>query len=65
MARTTYTPSRRLTYEDAIQVHLLLLSGELQSRVAARFDTNSGRISEVNTGKLHPGSREEALKRLN
>lgn len=57
-------PSRKLSFEDAIQVHLLLMDGELQSRVAAKFDTNGGRISEINTGKLHPGSRDEALKRL-
>ncbi len=58
-------PSRRLTYEDAIEVHLMLLRGELQSRVAAHFDTNIGRISEIKTGKKHIGSREDAIKRLN
>lgn len=57
-------PSHRLTFEEAIQVHLMLMKGEFQSRIAARFDTNIGRISEVNTGKLHPGSRKEAINRL-
>ena len=57
-------PSHKLTFEEAVQVHLMLMEGELQSRVAAVFDTNGGRISEVNTGKRHPGSLEEAIKRL-
>lgn len=57
-------PSRKLTFEDAIQVHLMLMKGELQSRVAAKFDTNGGRISEINTGKRHAGSRDEAMRRL-
>lgn len=56
-------PSRRLAYEEAVQVHLMLMDGWLQSRIAAHFDVNSGRISEVNTGKRHPGSREEARRR--
>ncbi|OOL19187.1 hypothetical protein BRY73_04570 [Ochrobactrum sp. P6BS-III] len=57
-------PAYKLTFEDAVQVHLLLMRGELQSRIAAYFDTNGGRISEVNTGKRHPGSKEEAIRRL-
>ncbi|QGA55894.1 hypothetical protein [Brucella sp. 2280] len=57
-------PSHTLTFEDAVQVHLMLMKGELQSRIAAKFDTNGGRISEVNTGKRHPGSKDEAIRRL-
>ncbi|MGB3503168.1 MAG: hypothetical protein WBA44_16215 [Mesorhizobium sp.] len=56
-------PSYRLTFEDAVAVQMMIMSGELQSRIAAAFDTNIGRISEVKTGKLHPGSHEEAVKR--
>lgn len=55
--------SRRLSYEEAVQVHLMLMDGWLQSRIAAHFDVNSGRISEINTGKGYPGSREEARRR--
>ena len=40
-------PSRVLTFEDAIQVWLMKWDGWLQSRIAAHFDTNQGRISEV------------------
>lgn len=54
-------PCHKLTFEEAVEVHKLIQQGWLQSRIAAKFDTNSGRISEVNTGKRHPGSREVAL----
>jgi len=58
-------PSRKLTFDEAVEVHLLLMDGWLQSRIAAKFDTNSGRISEINTGKRHLGSYAEAVKRRN
>jgi hypothetical protein len=53
-------PARRLTPEDAAQVWLLHWAGELNHRIAARFDTNQGRISEVLRGKRHPGSEAVA-----
>lgn len=56
-------PSYTLTFEDAVNIHLRIWDGDLQSRIAADFDVNGGRISEVNTGKLHAGSRDEALRR--
>lgn len=64
MANQLRRPSYKLTFEDAVQVHLMLMEGELQSRIAAKFDTNLGRVSEVKNGVRHPGSREEALKRI-
>lgn len=48
--------SRVLSFEEAVAVHGMIADGEIQSRIAAHFDVNGGRISEVNTGKLHPGS---------
>lgn len=60
MAKTSHS----LTYEEAVQVHMMIRSGEFQSRIAAKFDTNGSRISEINTGKRHPGSKEEAIRRL-
>ena len=56
--------SRRLTPQDAVQVWLMHWRGEIQSRIAATFDVNQGRISEVLNGHLHPDSRSnaEALK---
>lgn len=40
-----------LTPQDIGEIKYLLAQGELQHRIAARFDINSGRISEINTGK--------------
>ena len=56
-------PSRRLTQEDAIKIWHMLWDGWLQSRIAAYFDVNIGRISEVKTGKKFPDSKSLALKR--
>lgn len=54
--------SYTLTFDDAVKIHKRIWAGELQSRIAADFDVNGGRISEVNTGKLHPGSADKARK---
>ena len=54
-------PSHRLTFEEAVEVHKMIRVGIIQSRIAAHFDVNGGRIAEVNTGKLHPGSFEVAF----
>lgn len=56
-------PAYRLAFEDAVQVWLMDWDGWIQSRIAAHFDTNQGRVNEVLKEKRHPGSREEALKR--
>jgi hypothetical protein len=64
MTNDNRAPSRKLTFEEAVEVHRLLMDGWLQSRIAARFDTNGGRISEINTGKKQPGSFDEALRRF-
>jgi|GEM_PF-2419237 len=56
-------PSRRLNNEDAIKIWYMLWDGWLQSRIAAYFDVNIGRISEIKTGKKFPDSRRMALDR--
>ncbi len=56
-------PSRNLTFEDAIGVWLKYWDGWLQSRIAAHYDVNQGRVSEVINGKRHPGSEQEAFRR--
>jgi len=56
-------PSRQLTKEDAVQVWFMLWDGWLQSRIAAYFDVNSGRVSEVKTGKRFPDAYLIALSR--
>lgn len=57
---TNRKPSHRLTFEEAVEVWHLVWAGWINSRIAAKFDVNQGRISEVRTGKLHPGSEAAA-----
>lgn len=59
----TTRPSPRLTFDDAVDVWKSHFGGEFQHRIAARFDVNPGRISEILKGTKHPGSREAALDR--
>lgn len=54
-------PSRRLSFEDAIEIHRRLRRGEFVNRVAAHFDVNPGRITEVKKGIKHPGSLDAAI----
>lgn len=44
-------PSYRIQRSDVPLIKKLLKSGEFQNRIAARFDVNSARISEIKTGK--------------
>lgn len=46
-----------------MDVHLRLELGELYSRIAAFYDVNQARVADVKFGRLHPGSRDEALRR--
>lgn len=56
-------PSPKLSFEDAVIVHLRLMAGDFYSRIAADFDINQGRVADVKFGRLHPGSLSEALRR--
>jgi hypothetical protein len=49
-------PSRRLTEKDAKEIKRRLRRGDFQSRIAADFDVNIGRISEIKTGKTFANS---------
>lgn len=62
--KTIGRPSHRLTFEDAVNVWIMSWKGEIQSRIAAHFDVNIGRISEVLNEHTHVGSRVEALLRF-
>ena len=44
-------PSKRLTEKDAKDIKRRLKRGDMQSRIAADYDVNIGRISEIKTGK--------------
>lgn len=49
------------TFEEAVEIHRLLKRGFPQSQIAALFETNNGRVSEINTGKRHYGSYDIAF----
>ena len=53
-------PSRRLTSADAAIIKKRLRQGEFQNRIAADFDVNPGRISEIKSGQRF-GSVEPAV----
>ncbi len=54
-------PSRRLTFDDAVQIWRRASQGEFQNRIAADFDCNPGRVNDVLKGRKHKGSREVAF----
>lgn len=51
MTKSNRQPSKKLTEADAKIIKKRLKNGDMQSRIAADFDVNGGRISEINTGK--------------
>lgn len=58
--KITSPPSYTITFNDAVEIWLRHWSGELQSRIAAHFDVNQGRVSEVLKEKRHIGSKAKA-----
>jgi hypothetical protein len=61
MRENARSPSRRLTFEDAVAIQRRLIRREFQNRIAADYDVNSGRIAEIKSGVTFPGSYEAAL----
>ncbi len=57
-------PSRKLTFDDAVQIWFLRLKGGLQHHIAARFGVNPGRIADVLKERRHVGSRQVAERLL-
>jgi len=55
-------PSNTLSESDAIRIHQMIRQGWLQSRIAAYFDVNPGRISEINTGRKFPNSKSKSFE---
>jgi hypothetical protein len=47
-------PRRRIDPAWVPDIKRRILQGELQDRIAAHYDVNQGRISEINTGRLFP-----------
>ncbi|MFG6549763.1 hypothetical protein ACGYLV_11940 [Sulfitobacter sp. M21595] len=60
MTNKNRKPSKRLTASDAQKIKQRLKRGDMQSRIAADFDVNIGRISEINTGKKFANVQPEA-----
>jgi len=56
MADYARKPSKKLNFLQAIEVWKRLRKGEFQNRIAADYDVNPGRISEIKKGQLHFGS---------
>lgn len=51
--RNNRAPSRHLRPEDIPVIKRRILDGEFLNRIAADYDVNPGRISEVKTGRLY------------
>ena len=56
--------SRRLTQEDATEIHRRHANGEAQHRIAVTFDVNQRRISQILSGKRFPAAKRLARLRL-
>ena len=56
-------PCHKLTFEEAVLIHIRLMNGEFYSRIALDYDVNQGRIADVKFHRIHPGSYEEAQRR--
>ncbi|WP_372000920.1 hypothetical protein P7L68_19580 [Tistrella mobilis] len=44
-------PSRKISSSDVPLIKRRILNGEFLNRIAADYDVNPGRISEIKTGK--------------
>ncbi|UJQ93036.1 hypothetical protein [Mariluticola halotolerans] len=64
MTGNVRTPSYRLTFEDAVRIWLMVWEGHFHNRIAAEFDVNPGRVSDVVKHRMHVGSEAEARKRV-
>ena len=54
-------PSRRLSFEDAVEIWPRILSGEFINRIAAAYDVNPGRIVDIKLERRFKGSRAAAF----
>lgn len=52
--------SRHLTLNDAIEIWRRRSNGEAQHKIAALFDVNQGRISEILSGRRYPAAKRLA-----
>ncbi len=54
----------RLTFEDAMAVHVLRAQGVIFSELTRIFGANPARFHEILCGNLYPGSWDAAVERL-
>lgn len=54
MAKNNRKPSKKLTKDDAEAIIQRIATREYLNRIAADFDVNPGRISEIKNGKRFP-----------
>ena len=54
----------RLTFEDAMAVHVLRAQGVIFSELTRIFGANPARFHEILCGSLYPGSWDAAVERL-
>ncbi len=54
--------SASLTFRDAVKIWKMLNAGIIQSKIAAHFDVNQGRISEIKKGIKFPSAKRAALE---
>lgn len=52
--------SRHLTLSDAIEIWRRRSAGEAQHKIAATYDVNQGRISEILSGRRFPAAKRLA-----
>ena len=60
----TSLPPPRLTFEDAMSVHVLRAHGVIFSELTRIFGANPARFHEILCGNLHPGSWDAAVERM-
>lgn len=53
----------RLTFDDAVDIWLRYWAGEFQHRIAASYDVNPARVSEVLKERIHIGSKQVAASK--
>jgi hypothetical protein len=62
MLKDNRQASAQLSFNDAVAIWVRIIRGEFLNRIAADYDVNPGRISEIKTGRLFAGAKTAAHK---
>jgi hypothetical protein len=60
MAEYVRKPSKKLAFQEAVEIWKRLWRGEFQNRIAADYDVNPARVSDIKMGRLRFGSETVA-----